>query len=144
MTTKRTTAHKVWNIGLWVGQALLALMFLYAGSLKTFVPIDELSKVMPFAGENPVLIRFIGIAELAGGIGVLLPAALRILPQLTIVSAVGFAIIMILASGFHAMRGEHAALGTTVFLGAIAAVVAWGRWRKVPVRSRYHTKVELI
>lgn len=144
MTTKRTTSQKAWNIGLWAGQALLALMFLYAGSLKTFVSLDELSKIMPFAGDNPVLIRFIGIAELAGGIGLLLPAALRILPQLTIVSAVGITIIMILAFGFHAMRSEYSALGTTIVLGVIAAVVAWGRWRKVPIKSRSQNKIELI
>jgi hypothetical protein len=69
---------------------------------------------------------------------------LRILPHLTILSALGFVVIMILAFAFHAVRGENAALGTTVFLGAIAAVVAWGRWRKVPIRSRNHNKVELI
>ncbi|HEY0739861.1 MAG TPA: DoxX family protein [Chryseosolibacter sp.] len=144
MTIKRTTSQKVWNIALWVGQILLAFMFLYAGSLKTFTPIDDLAKIMPFAGENPTLIRFIGIVEVAGGLGLLLPAALRILPQLTIVSAIGFTLIMVLAFGFHVLRGEYAALGTNVVLGVIAAVVAWGRWRKAPITNRFENKVSTI
>lgn len=144
MTIKRTASQKAWNISLWIGQILLAIMFLYAGMFKTFTPIHELAQKMPLAEESAILIRFIGVVELAGGLGLLLPAALRILPQLTIVSAIGFTLIMILAFAFHALRGEYAALGTNVVLALISAIVAWGRWRKAPIKNRFENKISTL
>ena len=82
MTTKLVTRSKAWHISLWILQILLAGMFLMVGYMKTFTPIDELSKTVAIAGELPALIRFIGISELAAGLGLLLPAGLRILPLL--------------------------------------------------------------
>lgn len=137
-----TKPSKVWNVFLWIGQVILAGMFLMAGYMKTFVPIPELSQVIPMAGEMPGLTRFIGVSELAGGLGLLLPAALRILPQLTIVAAYALGVVMILAILFHIQRGEYAALPITFALGAIAFLVGWGRTSKSPIRARsYQGKV---
>src|SRR5690606_21188374 len=107
MATKPTKSSKLWNVFLWIGQLILAGMFLMAGYMKTFVPIPELSQVIPMAGEMPGLTRFIGVSELAGGIGLLLPAALRILPQLTIAAAYALGVVMVLAILFHIQRGEY-------------------------------------
>lgn len=127
---------KGWNIGLWIGQVLLALPFGSAGVMKTFTPIDELGQKIPWVSELPNLVRFIGISELLGAIGLILPAATRIRPVLTPLAAVGLAVVMVLAAGFHVLRGELHALPVNVVLGGLAVFVAWGRFRKVPIEPR--------
>src|SRR5262245_1252234 len=105
------------NIALWIVQVLLALMFAGAGAMKAFSPIDELAKGIPWAHELPYLVRFIGVAELLGALGLVLPAATRIKPGLTPLAALGIGIIMVLAMGFHATRGEWSSiLGNAVLL----------------------------
>ncbi len=136
MITKHVKRSKAWHVSLWIAQILLAGMFLMVGYMKTFTPIAELKQLVPLAGDMPALIRFIGFSELAAGVGLLLPAALRIRPQLTVLAAAGLALIMVLASIFHLSRGEYSAIGTTVVLGLLAGVVAWGRTRKAPILSR--------
>jgi putative oxidoreductase len=142
MTTKNSKKSKVWNVSLWVAQILLAGMFLMAGIMKTFTPIEELAKMVPLAAEIPALIRFIGISELAGAIGLILPAALRIRPQLTTVAAGALALVMVLAVIFHISKAEYAAIGTPIVLGILAAFIVFGRLNKAPVSARSsHTHV---
>lgn len=136
MITENVKRSKTWHVSLWVVQILLAGMFLMVGYMKALTPIAELSKTVPMAGEMPVLIRFIGVSELAAGLGLLLPAALRVAPRLTVAAAAGLALVMVLAVGFHMARGEYSAIGTNVVLGSLAGVVAWGRVRKAPIASR--------
>lgn len=136
MTTTHVKRSKAWNISLWIVQILLAGMFLMVGFMKTATPIDELSKTVAIASEMPFLIRFIGVSELAAGLGLLLPAALRILPKLTILAAAALAFVMVLALLFHLMRGEYSAIGTNIVLGLLAGLVAWGRFYKAPIASR--------
>lgn len=129
---------KKWNIGLWVAQVALAAMFLMAGITKlTSTPADMVAMGMLWAENAPVnLIRFIGIAEVLGGIGVILPAATRIKPDLTKLAALGLAAIMVLAFGLHAYRGEFSVLPVNVILFALAALVIWGRINKAPILAR--------
>lgn len=87
-------------------------------------------------GMPIALIRFIGAAEVAGGLGVLLPSALRIRPSLTPLAAWGLVVVMVLAAGFHMSRGEWSSVPTNVVLGALAAFVAWGRTRPAPIAPR--------
>jgi len=84
----------------------------------------------------PVLVRLIGAAELAGAIDLVLPAATRIRPLLTPLAGAGLLTIMVPASVFHVFRGEYGALTVNFTLGALAAFVAWGRFRKAPVVPR--------
>lgn len=137
MTTKHTKKSNVWHVTLWVAQILLAGMFLMIGFMKTFVPIPELSKIVPIAAEMPALIRFIGVSELAGGLGLLLPAALRIWPHLTPLAAAGLVVVMLLAMIFHITRGESSSIGTNIVLGVLAALIAWGRVYKAPIGARW-------
>jgi putative oxidoreductase len=120
-------------IALWIAQILLALVFGFAGCMKLLTPIEELAKNAAWIRNSEVLIRFIGISEVAGALGMLLPSLTRIKPKLTSLAAVGLFIIMILATGFHLMRGEARFAPMTVALGALAAFVAWGRFRKAPI-----------
>lgn len=136
MTTKHVKRSKTWHVILWIAQVLLAGMFLMVGFMKTATPISELSKMIPMAAEMPALIRFIGVSELAGGLGLLLPAGLRIWPQLTIVAAAALAFVMALAMIFHIVRGEFSAIGSNIFLGIVAGLIAWGRVHKAPIAAR--------
>src|SRR5690348_8668544 len=98
-----------WTIGLWVAQALLAFFYAFAGFTKLFTPIPDLVPMMAWAPTLPEwLVRFIGLAEIAGALGLILPALTRILPWLTPLAAICLSIIQILAIGLHAMRGETA------------------------------------
>jgi uncharacterized membrane protein YphA (DoxX/SURF4 family) len=105
------------RIGLWVVQVLLALFFLMAGLNHGVRPIAEAVKTSPWIAGIPVgLARFIGIAELAGGVGLVLPALTRVKPWLTPLAAVGCAIIMALAIPFHILRGEANVIGMHVIV----------------------------
>lgn len=131
------TASKGMNIGLWVVQALLAVSFGMAGAMKALTPIAELSNSLPWVSEDlALLVRFIGVSELLGAVGLILPAALRIQPKLTPLAAAGIVLIMVLASGFHALRGEFASVPVNLVLGGMAAFVAWGRLKKAPIEPR--------
>jgi hypothetical protein len=143
MTPSTTTATpstaapgKGWTIGLWVAQVLLALAFGIPGAMKALFPIAELARKLPWVTEMPTLVRFIGVSELLGAFGLILPAATRILPILTPIAAMGLALVMVLAAGFHLLRGEAEALPVNFALGALAALVAWGRLRKAPISPR--------
>ncbi len=126
--------NKVLNISLWIAQVVLAAMFLMAGVMKATHPIVELGKSLPWVNDVSIgLVRFLGVSELLGSIGLLLPSILRIKPMLTPLSAMGLFTIMVLAFGFHIMRGEYEASGINTIIGALALFVAWGRYKKSPI-----------
>jgi hypothetical protein len=125
------------NFGLWAAQILLGLAFCLFGFMKITSPIAELSKTMPWAGQMPLaFVRFIGVIDSLGGLGVLLPAITRILPFLTVWAAIGCAVLQVLAIMFHASRGEFQVLPLNFILLALAAFILWGRTRKFPIRAR--------
>ena len=135
--SNQKTTSKALNIILWIAQVLLAGMFIMSGFMKVAQPIEELSKMLPWASQVPAgLVRFIGISELLGGIGLILPALLRIKPILTAWAAVGLATVMIFAAIFHASRGEFSAIGMNIILALIAAFIAWGRFKKAPIAPK--------
>jgi len=136
METIEYKPSKALNISLWVAQILLAGMFIMAGAMKTFTPIEELGANAPWVKEMPNLVRFIGVSELLGGLGLILPSLLRIKPILTPIAAVGIVIIMILAALYHAKMGEFGSIGFTVVIALLAAFVAWGRFKKAPILPR--------
>lgn len=118
------------NIVLWVAQALLALGFVMVGFGHLF-RLEQL-KAQPRIGwisavPKP-LMNFIGAAEIAGGLGALLPMLTGILPWLTPLAAALLAVVMLLAILFHVRRKEYAStMGNGVLL-LLALFVAWGRW----------------
>jgi putative oxidoreductase len=111
--------------------------FVVGGLMKAIMPGADLARNSAWVADVPLaLLRFIGVAELAGGLGLILPAATRIRPMLTRLAAVSLATIMTLAFVFHIQRGEWDALPVNAVLGALAAFGAWGRWRKAPIAPR--------
>ena len=128
---------KALHITLWIAQVLLAAMFLMSGFMKLAQPIDQLSKMLPWAAQVPeALVRFIGAAEVLGALGLILPSLLRIKPQLTAWAAIGIAVIMLLATFFHISRGENGAIGMNIVLALLAAFIAWGRFKKAPIPAK--------
>ena len=83
-----------------------------------------------------VLVRLIGLAEVLGALGLVLPAATRIRPRLTALAAAALALDMVVATLFHLVRGEFSMLPATLILGAALAFVAWGRTVRLPVAPR--------
>jgi len=128
--------NKGLNIGLWVAQVLLAALFLMSGTMKLVTPIEEIVKNAPWAADYPWLVRFIGISELAGSIGLILPSLLRIKPSLTPLAALGLLVIMILAAGLHAVEGEYSHAIPCIVIALIAAFIAWGRSKKAPIAAK--------
>lgn len=125
------------NVALWVVQVLLSLFSLAAGWNHGLRPLSDTIVSSPWAADLPVaLVRFIGFAELAAGVGLVLPAATRIMPSLTPLAAIGLAIIMGLAIPFHIMRGEANVIGLHIVVVALCVFVAWGRLRRVPLDRR--------
>jgi putative oxidoreductase len=132
-----TQKSKALNISLWVAQGLLAAMFLMAGAMKSTQPIEQLATSLPWVKEVPTgLVRFIGIGEFLGAVGLILPSLLRIQPKLTTYAAIGIATIMLFALVFHVSKGETSLIGMNIVIGLIAAFVAWGRTKKVPIQPK--------
>lgn len=122
----KTFFEKTMKIVLWIVQILLALVFAAAGSMKLFA-FDKFAASAPALADQHGLVTFIGIAELAGALGLILPRLTRIAPVLTTWAAVGLATIMVLATGFHLSRGETSHAVVTTILLALAVFVAYGR-----------------
>ncbi|MFN8589847.1 MAG: DoxX family protein [Thermomicrobiales bacterium] len=119
------------NRALWIGQIVLAVVFLFAGSMKLLTPLEALAAMSPFPG---MFIRFIGVCEVLGAVGLILPWALRVLPGLTPLAAVGLAVIMLGATTTTVLLGGGVMAAPTVVLGLLAALVANGRWPEVSSR----------
>ena len=122
---------------LWIAQGALALAFLAAGIMKLTMPLADLNDSMAWTADVPgTLVRLIGIAELFGALGLVLPSITRIRPRLTPLAAAALALVMGLATILHAARGEFSMLPATLVLGAGLAFVAWGRAVRLPVAPR--------
>src|SRR5207253_5281202 len=115
------------NLTLWIVQGLLAFAFIAVGSLKMFAyeKFKAQSDKKGPVGITRGLAAFIGAAEIAGGMGIVLPMATNIAPSLSLWAAVGLSTIMLLAIGFHLRRRESAVIPGILFL--LAVFVVFGR-----------------
>jgi uncharacterized membrane protein YphA (DoxX/SURF4 family) len=122
------------NTALWVVQILLALGFLLAGVPKATQPIPALAKRITWAKDVPVsLVRFIGVVEILGALGLILPALTGILPWLTVAAAVGLAIVMASAIVFHVVRGEANRIALNIVFLLLLLFVTYGRIALAPL-----------
>ena len=117
---------------LWILQVLLAALFIFGGGFKLVASPEQMAGPVAM----PILfLRFIGLMELLGGLGLILPSLLRIKPVLTPLAALGLVIIMIGAVVVTLPAGFATALMPLV-TGLLLAFVAYGRWRLAPIPDR--------
>jgi hypothetical protein len=121
------------NIIPWIAQVLLSVTLIWSGAMKLFAA-DQLP--WPWIAENPLLAKLTAVPDLLAGIGLVLPALLRIQPRLTIYAAYGTIALMISACIFHIARGEGSQIGFNIFVAVIAAFIAWARTMKAPVNQK--------
>jgi len=110
------------NRALWIVQGLLAALFLFAGGSKLVTPPEVLSAMSPFPAS---FLLFIGICEVLGAVGLILPLALRIRPELTFLAALGLTVIMVGATVSTLPMGVFAAIPLVITL--LTGLVAYGR-----------------
>ena len=128
---------KAFRVSLWVAQIAVFILFCVAGYMKLTMPVAEIAKMWPWTGQVPEgFLRFIAVVDFAGGIGVLVPAATRILPGLSVLAALGCSLLQALAIGFHAWRGELSSTPFNFFLLALCGFVLWGRSKVAPISPR--------
>ena len=120
------------NVALWIVQGLLAALFLFAGGAKLVLPLDQMAGPVALPGW---FLRFLGVAEVLGALGLVLPGLLRIRPGLTPLAAAGLVIIMIGATALTLAAGDVATALIPLVVGLLAAFVAYGRWRLAPHRG---------
>lgn len=121
------------NVVLWVLQVLLGIAFLGSGVTKATRERKQLMERMPYVEDlSDTQVTIIGLFEIAGGLGLVLPAATGIAPVLTPVAALGLVVVMIGAALLHIRRHEPQGVAVTVVLGVVAAVIAWGRFGAYP------------
>jgi uncharacterized membrane protein YphA (DoxX/SURF4 family) len=126
------------NGGLWALQMLWGFLFAGSGFGKVLLYDGALYAAAPravawYAAVPQFLIVFIGVCEVLGGIGLILPAITRVRPRLTPAAAVGLTLTMVLAAGFHIMRGEYDLVPANLVLAAGAAFIAAGRSNLRPI-----------
>ena len=115
------------NIVLWIIQILLALLFLFAGITKLF-PIIPMPPPPPGMWVPPMwFLKFIGLCEVLGALGLVLPGLLRRQQYLTVWAAIGLTIIMIGAVVVSVMTLGVATAITPLIAGTLCVFVAYGR-----------------
>lgn len=135
MTNGRKSSTAL-HIALWIVQVLLAVSLVWAAGMKLFQPLDKLAAMWPWVGQVPAtLVKLTGIVDVLGAVGLILPAWLRIRPQLTPIAAGCIIVLMICAITFHVLRGEASVIGFNIVFALLAAFVAWGRFAKIPITS---------
>ena len=123
-STESSHQRRIATATLWTVQVLLALIFLFTGSIKLILPIEMLTAQMPLPG---LFVRFIGIAEVAGALGLILPGLTRIQRGLTPLAACGLVIIMIGAIVVTLAVGGGPSALVPLVVGFLATAVAYGR-----------------
>jgi hypothetical protein len=113
-------------IAYWIIAALLALFYIYSGGVKVLRSPDQLRPMMRWIDTIPLpTVRAIGILELAGALGLILPPLTNILPGLAVAAAVGLALVQIGATVLHLSRGEAKQIGMNIALLVLAIAAAW-------------------
>jgi len=123
------------NILLWILQCLLGLLFIFSGTTKFVMSVEQMNAQGPIFLPG-VFLHFIGVCEILGGIGLIVPSALRIAPRLTPLAAAGLAIITAGATVITLM-GPMKGMAVIPFVTCLLCIfVAWGRWSIAPVRPK--------
>lgn len=119
---------------LWIIQTLLGLLFVVSGAMKFAMSVAEMTKNMP--SMPGWFLHFIGVMEILGGLGLILPSLLRIRPGLTPLAAAGLVIIMIGATVITLTTMGVGPAMLPLIVGILCVFVAYGRWRVAPLSAR--------
>jgi DoxX-like family len=122
------------RIAVWIVSVLLALAFLFIGGVKVLMPVADMEAASH--GVPVVLLKIAGCAEVLGALGIVLPAATRILPVLTPVAAAGLVITMVGATITDVALGLYPVAAQTALLGVLAGFVAWARFGPAAIAPR--------
>jgi len=123
---KNPKHSKVILIAVWIAKIILAISFIWGASLKLFLSIEKLSAMWPWTAEVPVaVVKFTGIIDLLGGIGIIAPVILSLNPKITQITAFAIIVLMICGSVFHICRGEASQIGINVFFAFLASFIVW-------------------
>ena len=121
------------NIALWSMQALVALLFFVVGFMKAFLPLETLAKAFQWVPSfPPAFVRFLGICEILGAIGMLLPPLAHILPWLAIAAAVGFILTAGGGTVVHLSRREYRVMSVNIVLIMLSLFIIYGRVALAP------------
>ncbi len=135
--TNQPKSSKAMHYSLWSVQIVLAASLMWAAWMKLVQPIDQLASMWPWACQVPIaLVKFTGVVDLIGALGLIMPSLFQIRPKLTPVAAVALVGLMLCAGLFHVRRGEASAIGVNSMFAILAAFVAWGRLKKAPIAPR--------
>jgi uncharacterized membrane protein YphA (DoxX/SURF4 family) len=122
------------NIILWILQGLLGLLFIFSGVMKFVMSVEEMNAPAPVKLPG-LFLHFIGVCEVLGGLGLILPSLLRIKPQLTPLAAAGLAIITAGATVITLMAPSPM-VAVPLITCLLCLFVAYGRWRVKPISPR--------
>lgn len=124
------------NILLWVLQIVFGLYFVFVGVMHFIIP-PGLPDVMGWMYElSPALHWISGVAEILGGLGLILPGLTKIQTRLTPLAALGLLLVMIGAALWHVQRGEISNIILNLVNAAILGFIAYSRWKLVPIKER--------
>ena len=114
------------EIAYWIVAALLGVFFLFAGGKKVVQSQEQLAPMMAWVDQIPMwLVRCIGVLEILGVVGLILPPLTGIAPWLAMVAAIGFVVLQVLATGLHWSRGERKESTLNLVLIVLAGLAAW-------------------
>ncbi|MRJ77872.1 DoxX family protein [Aeromicrobium sp. SMF47] len=115
------------EIAYWIVAGLLALMYLYSGGIKLVQSQEKLAPMMAWAGTAVPMsgVRAIGLLEVLGAVGLILPPLVDVVPVLALVAAIGLLVLQLLAGLFHLSRHETKDIWLNVTLVVAAAVTVW-------------------
>jgi len=117
------------NIVLWIIQVLLAALYAMAGTMKTFQAAKAKEQFSWAKNRSNQFVRFIGISELLGAFGLIIPMLTGILPWLTLVAAIGLSLIQLLAIfTVHLPKKEYSIIPMNIVLLALSGFIVFGRW----------------
>lgn len=122
------------NRTLWVVQTIVGVPFVLFGGMKVSQPIAQLSAMMPWTGQLPEhVVRSLGVVDIAGGLGLLLPGLIGIKPDLTRAAAIGVIALQLCATVFHLSRGEAGMVPLNIVFIALVGFILWGRSTRAPL-----------
>ncbi|MFI2753294.1 DoxX family protein [Cellulomonas sp. P22] len=114
------------TVAYWIVAGLLSVLYLYSGGKKVLQTKDQLRPMMAWVDDMPLgLVRTIGVLELLGVVGLVLPPLTGVAPELALAAAIGLVLLQIGAAGLHLSRGEAKNIGLNLTLLVLAGVAAW-------------------